>query len=30
MTQLKKTDIKQLKDNMVDMKTLLNKIANGW
>ena len=25
-----KTDIKQLKDNMVEMKTLLNKIANGW
>ena len=26
----KKTDIKELKDNMVEMKTLLNKIANGW
>ena len=25
-----KTDIKELKDNMVEMKTLLNKIANGW
>ena len=24
-----KTDIKELKDNMVEMKTLLNKIANG-
>jgi hypothetical protein len=25
-----KTDIKELKNNMVEMKTLLNKIANGW
>ena len=25
-----KTDIKELKENMVEMKTLLNKIANGW
>ena len=25
-----KTDIKELKDKMVEMKTLLNKIANGW
>ena len=25
-----KTDIKGLKDDMVELKTLLNKIANGW
>tara|TARA_A100001201_G_C4086157_1_gene200567 strand:+ start:1269 stop:1505 length:237 start_codon:yes stop_codon:yes gene_type:complete len=25
-----KTDIKGLKDDMVELKSLLNKIANGW